>query len=151
MILCDSNVWLALALSKHAHHTLTRQWLETVQEPASVLLCRATQQTFLRLLTNKSVLSAYGIPPLTNREAWLTYEALLVDDRIVFQAGEPAGVESLWKKLALRGTASPKLWMDAYLAALALAGGHRMVTTDGAFRQFHGLDVTVLGTSRDQG
>ena len=84
---------------------------------------------------------------MTNREAWLAYEAFLSDDRIVFQAGEPAGLESLWKRFAMRGTASPKLWMDAYLAALALAGGHRMVTTDGAFRQFQGLYVVVLGST----
>ena len=145
MILCDSNVWLALALSKHIHHAAAREWLETVEEPASVLLCRATQQTFLRLLTNASVLSPYGNPPLTNREAWSAYEALLTDDRITFQADEPAGVESLWRELAVRGTASPKLWMDAYLAAFALAGRYQMVTTDAAFRQFRGLDLLVLG------
>lgn len=147
MILCDSNVWLALALSKHGHHTTAREWLETVEEPATILLCRATQQTFLRLLTNTSVLSPYGSPPLTNREAWAAYEALLSDDRIVFRADEPAGVEPLWKQFAVRGTASPKLWMDAYLAAFALAGRYRMVTTDAAFRQFRGLDLLVLGSA----
>ncbi len=145
MMLCDSNVWLALALSKHVHHTAVCEWLETIEEPASVLLCRATQQTFLRLLTNASVLSPYGNPPLTNREAWSAYEALLTDDRITFRTNEPAGVESLWKELAVRGTASPKLWMDAYLAAFALAGRYQMVTTDAAFRQFRGLDLLVLG------
>lgn len=144
MVLCDSNVWLALALSKHSHHSAAREWLETVEEPASVLFCRATQQTFLRLLTNASVLAPYGNPPLTNREAWSVYEALLADDRVTFRADEPAGVEALWRGFALRGTASPKLWMDSYLAAFALAGRYRMVTTDAAFRQFHGLDLVVL-------
>ncbi len=111
---------------------------------ASVLFCRATQQSFLRLLTNASVLRPYGNPPLTNREAWSACEALLTDDRIDFRAAEPAGLEPLWKELATRGTASPKLWMDAYLAAFALAGRYRMVTTDVAFRQFRGLDLLVL-------
>ena len=146
MMLCDSNVWLALALSKHRHHTTAREWLDTVQEPATILLCRATQQTFLRLLTNASVLGPYGNPPLTNREAWSAYETLLTDDRIVFR-DEPAGVEPLWKEFAARGTASPKLWMDAYLAAFALAGRYRMITTDAAFRQFRGLDLLILGNS----
>lgn len=145
MILCDSNVWLALALSKHAHHTVARKWLETIEEPASVLFCRATQQALLRLLTNASVLRPYGNPPLTNREAWRVYEAFLADDRIAVQADEPVGLERLWKELAVRGTASPKLWMDAYLAAYALAGRSSMVTTDAAFRQFRGLDLLVLG------
>ncbi|HET9211939.1 MAG TPA: TA system VapC family ribonuclease toxin [Thermoanaerobaculia bacterium] len=144
MILCDSNIWLALALSKHAHHVAAREWLDTVEEPASIFFCRATQQSFLRLLTNASVLAPYGNPPLTNREAWSAYEAFLVDDRIVFRADEPTGVESSWKELAVRRTASPKLWMDAYLAAFALAGRYSMVTTDAAFRQFRGLDLLVL-------
>lgn len=145
MVLCDSNVWLALALSKHVHHTAAREWLETLEEPASVLFCRATQQALLRLLTNASVLRPYGNPPLTNGEAWSAYEAFLADDRIALQADEPAGVEPLWKALAARKTASPKLWMDAYLAAFALAGRYSMVTTDAAFSQFRGLDLTVLG------
>jgi toxin-antitoxin system PIN domain toxin len=143
--LCDSNIWLALALSGHLHHPVVRDWLETIGEPASVLFCRATQQAFLRLLTNTAVLAPYGNPPLTNQQAWQAYEALLADDRIVFRAQEPAGLELRWKELAVRDTASPKLWMDAYLAAFALTAGYRMVTTDAAFRQFGGLDLVLLG------
>jgi uncharacterized protein len=143
--LCDSNVWLALALSKHVHHGAARTWLDTVEEPASIVFCRATQQSFLRLLTNAAVLGAYGNPPLKNREAWSAYEALLLDDRIVLRADEPAGVELRWKELAQRETASPKLWMDAYLAAFALTGRYQMVTTDAAFHQFRGLDALILG------
>jgi uncharacterized protein len=144
--LCDSNIWLALVLSGHVHHTVVRDWLETIGEPASVLFCRATQQAFLRLLTNTAVLAPYGNPPLTNQQAWQAYEALLADDRIVFRAQEPAGLELRWKELAVRDTASPKLWMDAYLAAFALTGGYRMVTTDAAFRQFSELDLVLLGS-----
>jgi toxin-antitoxin system PIN domain toxin len=149
--LCDSNVWLALALSGHAHHGLARDWLDAVDETSTVLVCRATQQSFLRLLTNASVLAPYGNPPLTNREAWQAYEALAADYRIVFQAEEPAGLESRWKDLALRDSASPKLWMDAYLAAFALAAGYRMVTTDASFRQFAGLDLLLLMPSTSAG
>ncbi len=145
MILCDSNVWLALALSKHTHHTAARDWLGTIEEPASVFFCRATQQSFLRLLTNASVLAPYGNPPLTNREAWSAYEAFLADDRIACRADEPVGVEPSWKELAVGRTASPKLWRDAYLAAFARAGRYSLVTTDAAFRQFRGLDLVVLG------
>ncbi len=145
MDLCDSNVWLALALSMHAHHAAAREWFEAVADPRSVLFCRATQQTFLRLLTNASVLSPYGNPPLTNRQAWEAYQALLADDRIAFRSEEPAGLEAQWRRFAVRETASPKIWMDAYLAAFALAGGYRMVTTDAAFRQFRGLDLELLG------
>jgi uncharacterized protein len=144
MMLCDSNIWLALALSRHVHHTAATAWLETIEEPATLLFCRATQQSFLRLLTNASVLGAYGNPPLTNHEAWSAYAALLSDDRIAYRV-EPPGLESVWRELAARRSASPKLWMDAYLAAFALAGRHSMVTTDSAFRQFRELDLLILG------
>jgi uncharacterized protein len=33
-MLCDSNVWLALALFDHAHHDAARAWLETVTDAA---------------------------------------------------------------------------------------------------------------------
>ncbi len=117
-----------------------------VEDAASVLFCRATQQTLLRLLTNASILGAYGNPPLTNRQAWEAYAALLADDRVVFLAQEPTGLEAQWKRFASRDTASPKVWMDAYLAAFALAGGHRMVTTDAAFKQFSGVDLVLLAS-----
>jgi toxin-antitoxin system PIN domain toxin len=147
VVLCDSNVWLALALSGHVHHAAARDWLDGVSEGRSVLFCRATQQSFLRLLTHESVLRPYGNRPLTNRQAWTAYEAFLADDRIALQAQEPPGLEARWKQMALRSSASPKLWMDAYLAAFALAGGYGLVTTDVAFRQFGGLELQVLATS----
>jgi toxin-antitoxin system PIN domain toxin len=143
--LCDSNVWLALALSRHVHNGAARAWFDAVTEPGSVLFCRATQQTFLRLLTNAAVLGPYGNAPLTNRQAWDAYEALVADDRVAFRSEEPPGLQALWRRFAVRGTASPKLWMDAYLGAFALAGGFRMVTTDSAFAQFRGLDLELLG------
>ena len=144
MVLCDSNVWLALALSGHAHHGVARDWFEGVEAASSVFFCRATQQTFLRLLTNAAVLGPYGNPPLTNVHAWEAYDALLADDRIAFRTEEPTGIEAEWKRFARRNTASPKLWMDAYLAAYALTCGYRMVTTDAAFKQFGGIDLELL-------
>lgn len=144
MQLCDSNVWLSLAVSTHAHHRVAREWLDSVDAPASVLFCRATQQSFLRLVTNAAVLAPYGNPPLTNRQAWTAWEALLADDRIVLRTDEPAGLTERWKAYAVRRAASPKLWMDAYLAAFAVSEGCRLVTTDATFTQFRGLEVQLL-------
>jgi toxin-antitoxin system PIN domain toxin len=143
--LVDVNVWLALALSAHRHHDACREWLDALDEPATAIFCRATQSAFLRLLTNTSVFAPYGNRALTNREAWDAYEALAADDRIVLEAREPAGLEQRWRELATGDTASPKLWMDAYMAAFALAGDCRMVTTDAGFRQFSGVDLLLLG------
>lgn len=95
------------------------------------------------MLTTAEVLAGYGIPPLTNREAWAVVESFMVDERITF-ATEPVEVEDTWKTLALRDTNSPKLWMDAWLAAFALCSGFQMVTTDKAFSQFKGLNLQVV-------
>ena len=143
--LCDTSVWLALALSGHVHHAAARSWLASVDAPSSIGFCRTTQQSFLRLLTNPAVLAPYGNQPLTNQAAWQIYEALTADDRITFLAEEPAGIERWWREFAARPTASSKLWMDAYLAAYARAAGLSIVTTDRAFRQFPGLDLVLLG------
>ena len=40
----------------------------------------------------------------------------LADDRISW-IEEPSGLEAIWKKFAGGSKASPKLWMDAYLAS----------------------------------
>ncbi|MBE2283359.1 MAG: type II toxin-antitoxin system VapC family toxin [Prosthecobacter sp.] len=143
MKLPDTNVWLALSLSKHTHHRAAVEWLEEQDSPDEIAFCRSTQQSFLRLLTTTGVMSAYGIAALSNKDAWAVYEAFIADDRILFQV-EPPGLNPNWKKLAARRTSSPKLWMDAYLAAFAIASGAELVTTDKAFSQFPGLDVTII-------
>lgn len=142
MPLADSNVWLALALSKHEFHAAARAWLDA-RAPHEALFCRSTQQSFLRLLTTSTVLAPYRIPPLSNQAAWSVYDGLRADERISW-AEEPSGLEASWKKISGGSKASPKLWMDAYLAAFALAGEHQLVTTDKGFKQFKGLELLVL-------
>ena len=142
MPLADSNIWLAMALSKHEFHTAAQSWLAE-RGPREALFCRATQQSFLRLVTTRAVLAPYRHPPLTNHAAWFLYQDLRADERTAW-IEEPRGLEAAWKNLAVGPKASPKLWMDAYLAAFAITGGYQMVTTDKAFKQFKGLDLLVL-------
>lgn len=143
MHLADSNFWLALALFEHPLHVEAAKWMSSQKSARSVLFCRATEQSFLRLLSTAAVFAPYGLPPLTNAEAWLLYERLRADKRIGF-ADEPRGLAGEWKKFSARPASSPKLWMDAYLAAFAVAGKIRLVTTDTGFRQFKGLDHLIL-------
>ncbi len=143
MKLPDVNIWLALTLSGHSHHEAARTWLDAQETLESIFFCRATQQGLVRLLTTTEVLAGYGIPPLTNREAWAVVESFMADERIAF-TNEPTGVEEAWKTMALCETNSPKLWMDAWLAAFAMRSGFQMITTDKAFSQFKGLELQVL-------
>ena len=143
MKLPDVNVWLALALSGHSYHAVARNWLEEETTPSGIFFCRATQQGLMRLLTTEAVLAPYGIAALSNRAAWEIGERFLADDRIAF-VREPNGVEEQWRAWAARDMASPKLWMDAWLAAFAQRSGFQLVTIDKGFTQFEGLDAKIL-------
>jgi predicted nucleic acid-binding protein len=79
-----------------------------------------------------------------NAEAWSLCIALLADDRITMTGQEPNGLEIRWKTFAIRHSASPKVWMDAYLAAFAFTGGFALVTTDTDFKQYQGIDLRLL-------
>lgn len=70
-------------------------------------------------------------------------DGFMKDQRFTFSS-EPEGVEETWKTVAIRDTHSPKLWMDASLAAFALHSGFQVIITDKAFSQFSGLDLLVL-------
>jgi len=140
--LVDSNVWLALVLRAHQHHEVASEWFGT-QAASNVALCRATQMAILRLLTTNAVLDAYDSEPLTNEQALALIDGLLTNSRVSF-APEPAGLDAHWRRFAGKDSPSPKLWMDAYLAAFAVAGNHELVSVDAAFRQFDGLSLRLL-------
>lgn len=143
MLLADSNIWLSLVLAKHPFHSAVREWFAGLKSRDVVCFCRATQQSFLRLLTTREVLETYTVPPLTNEEAWSTYQRFLANKKVSYLA-EPTQLEDHGKSLAAISQSSPKLWMDAYLAAFAIEGGYRFITTDKGFKQFAGLDLILL-------
>jgi uncharacterized protein len=141
-LLPDVNVWVALAGLNHSHHVETRSWFDSVVGNDSICFCRATQQGFLRLITEPAI---FGTAAVSNDKAWDAYLALKLDPRISW-VNEPEGVEDVWTQYALRPTRSPKIWMDAYLAALARLHGMRLVSFDKGFRVYEGLDWLDLGT-----
>ena len=143
--LCDSNVWVALVVDHHAHRQACQDWFDGLGGSDDVFFIRSTQQSFLRLLTTAAVFGRYGSPPLSNGDAWRTYDALLAHPLVAFYEQDPGALSDRWRSFTDRPSASPKLWMDAYLAAFAASAGLAFVTTDHGFRQFSGLGVVVLG------
>ena len=67
---------------------------------------------------------------------FLRRERLALDERCAFMPTEPLGAAALWKANIEGRAATPKLWTDAWLAALAESAGLAMVTFDRGFRQF---------------
>jgi toxin-antitoxin system PIN domain toxin len=140
--LCDGNVFLAIAVGQHAHHAVASRWFTELAAPSTAHFCRVIRISFLRLLTQKI---APDYLPLTNREVWSALDQLMGDDATGFSP-EPEGLDGVFRELAVRDPPSPKVWMDAYLAAFAITGGLRLVTFDRDFRNFEpsGLDLLLL-------
>jgi predicted nucleic acid-binding protein len=80
---------------------------------------------------------------MTADRAWGIIEQLLQDERIEF-VSEPPMIDSLLPDLLHQQLPSGNLVGDAYLAAFAIASSRQMVTLDGGFRRFRGLDVSLI-------
>jgi uncharacterized protein len=138
MLLPDVNVWLALTFDFHLHHPAAKSWYEGTSEPCC--FCRWSQQGFLRLATNPSV---FKDEALSLKEAWRVYDTILSDPRIVF-VDEPKGLDKFWREYTQRGTFSPHVWSDAYLAAFARAASFDLVSFDKGLAQYKGVHGTIL-------
>lgn len=82
----------------------------------------------------------------TNAQAVGVVESLMGHPRSELVVREPPDLQRVWFGLAGPDQASPKLWMDAYLAAFAIGFSLRLVTFDRGFEQFRdgGLDLLLL-------
>ena len=135
----DVNLWLALAVGDHVHHDRARRyWFDESAE--QVAFCRVTVLGLLRLTTNATVM---GGKPLTAAEAWSTYRAFRQLDEVFLATGED-GCEDVLGWWVMGSTVIPRLWTDAYLGALAKASGWRLVSFDGDFTRFDGLELLLL-------
>ncbi len=139
-ILIDVNVLVALVYPENENHAPAVKWLDGVAND-SVFVCRMTQNGLLRLLTLSGVMKD---DVRTMGEAWRVYDRVMTDARFCF-APEPEGIEDLWRTLCPAQVIAPKKWMDAYLAAFAIASGMQFVTFDRGFRDFRGLNLHLLG------
>lgn len=144
-MLFDSNVWLALTFSGHPHHALAKDIFAEASAGNPACFCRATQQSFLRLATTPAILHAYGAEGFTNQDA-AKLITTLTGLSVVSTLEEPSGLESRWLELAGIPSASPKVWMDAYLAAFSILHDAEFVTLDRDFRNFEkgGLRLRML-------
>jgi len=143
--LLDTNVWIAAVFTTHVFHQQAQSALREASPAAPAVFCRSTQLSFLRLASTPALLKTYGAKGFTNRDALVVMDALLALPQVC-EREEPPGAVALWHRMASRDTASPKVWMDAYLAAVAVGGGLRLMTFDHDFKTFvaQGLDLILL-------
>jgi predicted nucleic acid-binding protein len=106
--LLDTNTWIALTVETHAQHATARRWYDAEPlTPGDLLFCRATEISFLRLITQARVMNACGLVPLTNAEA-IDYLDNVHRDPAVAHADEPPQTRALWLRLAAVPLVSPK-------------------------------------------
>lgn len=127
-LLPDVNIWVAMHHQIHSHHQIVLEWFNALAPECALVFCRQTQMGFFRLLTTDSVM---GDEVLTQRQCWALYHRWISGGKAKL-AAEPQGVSPLFERRTSEDVASPKAWMDAYLAAFAEAGNLTLVTMDRA-------------------
>jgi toxin-antitoxin system PIN domain toxin len=122
----DMNIWLALASPEHIHYRQAVQWWQFYA--GSIAFCRLSQLGILRLMTTAAAMDG---KPLGISEAWRVYDRFYEDSRVIFLS-EPPSVDETFRIKAGGHSASPKLWADAWLLAVAEAADGVLVTFDKA-------------------
>lgn len=141
----DTNVWVAMTIQSHQHNGVVIDWCQR-QAENSLFMCRSTQQGLLRIITTEKV---FGDDAATNAEALGLLDKIR---SLPFFGGfviDDLPLEERWFRYADRPTRSPKMWMDAYLAALSVELGAIMVTFDRGFLQYGGVAVELLRKDGD--
>lgn len=116
------------------------EWWEE-QSDGTVGTCLLTRLAVLRLLSNRVAMNGEPVRP---KEALAAWQRLADDPRSIYIDSEPATHEHRFASLVTGREATPNLWTDAWLAALALSLDYEMTTFDRGFRSFRGLPVRLL-------
>ncbi|NDG74522.1 MAG: PIN domain-containing protein [Synechococcaceae bacterium WB8_1B_136] len=132
----DLNVWLALASPTHQHHHQALHYWEQ-QAALRVLFCTITALGLVRLVSQPKLM---GSAVKTAAEASALLEAFCAQPGVAIAEDSAQTPWDIFHSL-LRSSGLPsRHCTDAYLAALALANGWRLVSFDHDFGRFEGLD-----------
>lgn len=139
--LLDVNVWLALAIEEHPQHqTAASYWARNAG--TTRLFCRVSAMSLVRLLTHPKLMSD---KPLTLAKAWALYQSFAALPGVAM-LGEPDGLDADLGAL-VTPKLPPRLFTDAYFAALARSTRLRLVTFDKDFERFDQLAVLRLAVN----
>ena len=143
--LYDSNIWAALTFAAHPHHDHAGEHVKESSKDRRIYRIRATELSALRLITTPAIHRAFGVPNFSKAEA-IAFLTSLFEKTGSVEIEEPRDARRLWLRLADRNKAAPKVWMNAYLAAVAISGGFDFVTSDRDFQRFttEGLSVVLI-------
>jgi uncharacterized protein len=137
MILVDANVLLYAYQPRAGQHARCRAWVEAAfSGEEAVCLAWVTILAFVRISTNPRVFERplLGVEALATVSSWLARPSVSV-----LEAGEQCW--EIFRQLVVDAQASGPLVMDAFLAALAIESGAKLVTTDRDFTRFPKLEL----------
>jgi uncharacterized protein len=151
----DVNVWLALSVPNHPHHSeAARYWQKTLEgfnanralgDSAStpkICFCRHTALGLVRLIVQPKVV---GNDALSLEQAWQVYRQFRALNEVGFvgEADSGEALDGAIERLLNEQSQPAAHWTDLSLAALAATSGLRMVSFDKDFKRF-GLKHLLL-------
>jgi hypothetical protein len=135
MILPDVNLLVYAYNSDAPHHSRARDWWQTcLSELEPVALPWVVMLGYLRLMTNRSVLTA----PFSPRQAFGHLRAWLRRPQVEILQPGPRHLDLL-ETLALEAGTAAVLTTDLHLAALAIETQAVLHSNDTDFARFSGL------------
>lgn len=138
MILVDANLLLYAKFSSFREHSVAHDWLDRqLNGVERVGLPWPSLLAFLRLATN----TRFFPRPLSMADAWLQVREWLALECTWTPAPGTSHAQVL-DGLVGPGGITPKLVMDAHLAALAIEHGLTLCSADADFARFPGLRWT---------
>jgi uncharacterized protein len=137
----DVNVLLPLLCEGHSFQASAYGWFDG-READSVGWCLPVRLAILRHLSNERIMGSGVLRPEESLDAW---EQLALDERMFEVSAIPPALEDRLRINVAGRQASPKLWTDAWLAALAESLNYEMVTCDRGFRRFALTSLHLLG------
>jgi len=135
MILPDVNVLVYAFRPDSEHHTLCRDWLDSVVNGEEAYgMAPQVLGSFLRVVTNRRVFTRPS-----RLETALSFSASLLEQPHCQIVQPGARHWTIFADLCRRARATGNLIADAWFAALAIEAGCEWITTDRDYARFDGL------------
>ena len=137
--LLDVNVWVALAFPGHDERPRALDYWNQ-KRGERIAFCSPTMMGMTRLLTNPAVMKGR---PYSASAALAKYRdfSTLPEADFLHHSSSVERWLAAWLALPFF---TGKLWTDAWIAALAMENGCRVVSFDSDFSKFPGLDFLHL-------
>jgi uncharacterized protein len=135
----DVNVWVALTDTTHVHHRRAATYWNS-ERSERIAFCVVTRAGLLRVMTNPKAMAG---KPFDLPEAWGRYLQFADLPEVDFLP-DGRSLEFLMAGWCRSSIFPHRLWTDAWIAALALEHGCRVVSFDADFAKFPGLDFLLL-------